>query len=162
MYNFYDDMYGERKYLLSYIDTKLWNGVDIGCGGRKFCPSAIGLDTARNTLTDFSQPNITESEWVGNGQNLPFKDNTLDYVISCHTLEHMDSWQDALNEWYRCLKIKGLLCLIVPNPECPILLGHGFLREIVLSFLTKKLNMSIIDTQYFSDYSYGIIAKKEN
>lgn len=159
-YNMRDDVYGERKYLLNFISNPLWNGVDIGCGGRKFCKSAIGLDTARNTVTDFSQPNITEAEWVGSGESLPFKDNVLDYISSCHTLEHMGSWQNALQEWYRCLKAHGILALVVPNPEGRHLHGHGIPKEIVIQFLIDELCMMIIQHRDFSDYSYGIIVQK--
>jgi SAM-dependent methyltransferase len=54
----------------------------------------------------------------GDAQHLHgIEDNSLDFVHSCHCLEHMvDPW-DALYNWWRVLKPGGHLICIVPDED---------------------------------------------
>ena len=50
--------------------------------------------------------------------NLSFaKDNTVDLIYSSHVLEHFvkNEYKDVLLEWYRVLKIGGILRISVPD-----------------------------------------------
>ncbi len=44
-----------------------------------------------------------------------FKDNSLDYVISRHCLEHFQDPIKAILEWKRVLKIGGILGVSMPD-----------------------------------------------
>ncbi len=54
---------------------------------------------------------------VALGDDLPFKDNTLDYVLSSHVIEHFFDPVKALREWHRVVKPGGYLFIIAPHKE---------------------------------------------
>ena len=70
-------------------------GVDIGCSKKEWSfPGSIPIDSCFEDGSD--------------AYNLPFKDNTLDYIFSSHCLEHLPNWVDALDYWTTKLK-RGVL-----------------------------------------------------
>ncbi len=54
---------------------------------------------------------------VANGDDLPFKDETLDYVLSSHVFEHFFDPIKTLNEWMRVVKKGGYVIMIVPHKD---------------------------------------------
>jgi hypothetical protein len=93
----------EQKVLQSCCHGR---GIDVGCGPRKIQASAIGIDI---------QKKGTQAEIISAGDNLPFRDGMLDYVVACHNLEHYEDPQRALAEWRRVLKPGGVLGAVVPD-----------------------------------------------
>ena len=79
-------------------------GVDIGCGRRTPVPWAITLDKDH-----------PDADLKGDGAVLPFESGSLDWVLSCHSLEHFEDVVGVLTEWTRVLKPLGFLCLIHPD-----------------------------------------------
>lgn len=55
---------------------------------------------------------ITEAAELNNIPN-----NKYDFLLSCHSLEHMANPIKALKRWHQVLKEKGLLILSLPNKE---------------------------------------------
>lgn len=83
------------------------HGLDIGYSGYEpgvvsILPNAIGVD--------LTYPGY-------NGKNLPFADNSQDYVYSSHTLEHIPDYKQAINEWYRVVKPGGYIVTVVPHRD---------------------------------------------
>jgi SAM-dependent methyltransferase len=54
---------------------------------------------------------------VALGDNLPFKDNTLDYVLTSHVIEHFFDPIKALKEWHRVIKPGGYIFIIAPHKD---------------------------------------------
>ena len=54
---------------------------------------------------------------VALGDDLPFKDNTLDYVLTSHVIEHFFDPVKALREWYRVVKPGGYIFIIAPHMD---------------------------------------------
>ncbi|MBS0337345.1 MAG: class I SAM-dependent methyltransferase [Proteobacteria bacterium] len=54
---------------------------------------------------------------VALGDNLPFKDNTLDYVLSSHVIEHFFDPVRALKEWHRVIRPGGYIFIIAPHMD---------------------------------------------
>lgn len=54
---------------------------------------------------------------VAFGDDLPFKDNTLDYVLSSHVVEHFFDPVKALREWRRVIKPGGYIFVIAPHKD---------------------------------------------
>lgn len=57
---------------------------------------------------------------IKTGQNcnyLDIDDNSLDYIFSSHTLEHLDDWKKSIVNWISKLKIDGVLFLYLPHPD---------------------------------------------
>jgi ubiquinone/menaquinone biosynthesis C-methylase UbiE len=149
----------EVGFLRTGIDEKNMNGVDIGCGARKVFPNTIGVDVARMEATDLSAGGLTDADWVGDGHVLPFKDDTLDYVLSRHVLEHMD-WKKALTEWFRCLKPSGIMRLVVPNPDHQHHPGHGIKAEDVAMHLLAMGGKTLSYIMLYDNYSWGLSVSK--
>jgi ubiquinone/menaquinone biosynthesis C-methylase UbiE len=57
-------------------------------------------------------------QFIGEAANLKeVPDLSYDFVLSCHSLEHVANPIKALNEWNRILKTQGRLVLVLPNKE---------------------------------------------
>ena len=87
---------GQRSLLAKYCQGR---GIDVGCGYKKVHPDAIGIDL-------FPFPGV---DIVGiSGDDLwMFRDEELDYVMACHSLEHFSDTKKTLKEWDRVLKEAG-------------------------------------------------------
>lgn len=46
---------------------------------------------------------------------LPFNNESQDYVFSSHCLEHIEYYHNAIEEWFRVLKVGGFMVIIVPH-----------------------------------------------
>lgn len=92
------------------------NGVDLGSSGVPVVPWAIQLDLPP---AEYAAYNPTRGDapihWRGSALDLPFKDETLDFVHASHLLEDFPDWKPALAEWDRVLKPGGVLIIAVPD-----------------------------------------------
>jgi len=92
-------------------------GLDIGCGNVT-SPYCIGLDNYADRGTSTHpvyggrgyKPNIQAA-----GEKLPFKDGTFDWIISNHSLEHLESTMTTMLEWLRVLKTRGIMAIVMPD-----------------------------------------------
>ena len=99
-------------------------GIEIGGSSA----NSFGLNTLNIDYTDenniFHQMDSKKSgkkamkvDIVASGDDLPFKDNTWDFVINSHVLEHFFNPIKAINEWLRVIKPGGYLYMIIPHKE---------------------------------------------
>lgn len=91
--------------------------LDLGCGGNKTLPEAIGVDMIPTndpieTLTGApaSQASITADV----SAPLPFDDSSADTIIARHILEHMLDPITTVRQWVKVLKPGGKLVVAVP------------------------------------------------
>lgn len=83
--------------------------LHLGCG-TKYLEGFLHLDIIEYDHID----HVCEVD------NLNFiEDNSVDEIYACHVLEHFkrQNIQAVLNEWFRVLKIEGILRISVPNFE---------------------------------------------
>lgn len=67
---------------------------------------------------NFKYGNHTGYQIISDGTQLPMiPDEKYDFVLSCHSIEHIANPVKALNEWKRILKNKGYVLLIVPHKD---------------------------------------------
>lgn len=83
------------------------NVIDIGCGRKKITGS-IGID--------FSELSDADILLDLNTERLPFEDNSVDFIYSSHTLEHLskDGFFNVMSEMYRILKPNAQVKIVVP------------------------------------------------
>ena len=88
-------------------------GLDIGAGPYKPFAHFLSVDDM-NHAQQFGwqyRPDI-----VSDGGDLSmFASQSMDFVYSSHTLEHIEDYQAALKEWWRLIKPGGYLCLYLPH-----------------------------------------------
>lgn len=53
--------------------------------------------------------------FVADAENLPFKDNTFDFIYSWGVLHHTPNYQKAIREIHRVLKPDGKFCVMIYN-----------------------------------------------
>lgn len=97
--------------------------------------------------------------------DIPFEENTFDYIFAFHVLEHIPDDIKAMNELYRVLKPAGTAYLSVPlrmslredlsitDPEERTRLfgQHDHVRYYDLKTFTERLDAAGFDTEMISD-----------
>ena len=106
-------------------------GIDIGCNRMDWCfKGATPIDPALNEHS---------------AMDIPFVNNSLDYIHSSHCLEHLDDWIRALDYWHSKLKSSGVMFLYLPDFSQTYWRGwhntkhrHSFTPKIVGSYFKDQ------------------------
>ncbi|KAL3121104.1 hypothetical protein niasHT_005364 [Heterodera trifolii] len=96
----------------------LW-GIEIGASVQKpFGLRALNVDYS-DAPNAFYQQHQTEIEVhiLAPGDNLPFTNNSVDFVVSAHVLEHFWDPIKTIKEWLRVVKPGGFVYMDVPHKE---------------------------------------------
>jgi predicted SAM-dependent methyltransferase len=155
-------------------DLAMLNGVNVGCGDRKvnkylLCTDAHGNDweiDSNHTYSSFSQFKC----WA---QDLPFKENSIDYIIALHILEHLQNPMKVVIDWLSMVKPGGGIGLVLPdwrytwdarkdnnywshrwNPTPKLL------KEIYSSYWSEYADLEYINT-YKWKISFDIVLRKK-
>ncbi len=110
----------------SALAHKYCIGKGLEIGGSAHNP--FGLDTLNLDFTDSMDTEFKKEEIglcgkalgvdiVANGDDIPFPDESQDYVVSSHVIEHFPNPIKALMEWDRLVKGGGIIFMIVPHKE---------------------------------------------
>jgi len=107
------------KLALQYLDNL--HGIEIGASTQN------SFELKRAVNVDFSdeQGGLWQQKAcapatvniVASGDDLPFKDGTLDYVVSAHVIEHFFDPVKALREWHRVIRPGGYIFIIAPHKD---------------------------------------------
>lgn len=99
------------------------SGLEIGGSAH----NAFGLNTKNVDFTDeltiFKQAEIDycgeymKVDIIANGNSIPVDDESQDFVISSHVIEHFYDPIDAINEWLRVVKPGGIIFIICPHKD---------------------------------------------
>lgn len=89
-------------------------GLEIGPGRHPYCvgPGVVYLEKHPGSRDGMARPHI-----VADANAIPRPDESFDYLLSSHVLEHMPDTIRTLNEWARVLKPDGVLVLILPHAD---------------------------------------------
>ncbi len=94
------------------------NGVNVGCGDRIIHESLIGCDAHKGKWSiEGAQNQVYESKskilsW---SHDLPFKKESMDFIVALHILEHVADPVEIVLEWLDIIKPGGGLGIIVPD-----------------------------------------------
>ena len=91
------------------------DGVDVGFGGDPITPTAICLDMPK----PYTEVGDAPQHIHGSACDLPFKDETLDYVYSSHLIEDFSYSAQSmlLHEWARVVRVGGLVVIVAPDQQ---------------------------------------------
>lgn len=119
------------------------------------------------TNADKDDPHLSQADWCLDSRELPIKDNSMDFVFSHHSLEHIgeqnivngDTFK-ALEEWARVLKPGGYLVVVLPDINTCIppiarkrgLHTHHGLEPDEVRALLGKLPLEVIRFNEFSEH----------
>ena len=151
----------ERLYAVKEIGNPIEKIIyDLGCSSHKTMPEAIGVDI------------LPTADVQSSIDNMPFIPNeSVDFIISRHSLEHLLDTVKTLNEWERILKNGGKIVLILPDHEVldtmqSFLSGnvhmHAFSRESLANILQFFPSFHIEKMEPVIDcWSFGTIITKK-
>jgi SAM-dependent methyltransferase len=151
-------------------------GVDIASQGDSVVPWAVGFDLPVEEFNYYcsNHPAKGPIQLRGHADQLPFENESLDFVYSSHLLEDYLVWGPILTEWVRILRPNGYLIILVPDKE---LWGRAILAGQTpncahkheshageLSTYAEELNLQVIEdrltTAFPGDYSVLFVGRK--
>ena len=113
-----------RKSALADKYLKGLRGIEIGGATyANFGLNTINIDYSDDPESDTILYQIAEGvvplkvDIVSPGDDLPFKDNTFDFIFNSHAFEHFFDSIKALKEWMRVIRPGGFIFMIVPHKE---------------------------------------------
>jgi len=137
----FDSADSEGNIIRKYITGEVI--LDLGCGGNKTVPNAIGVDmVSKDDVIETLQNATSQADIVADvSQELPFEQNSVDTIIARHILEHLMDSVTILRHWAGLLRRGGRLIIAVPDNKIiksiPMNIEHchGFSKESIKSLL---------------------------
>lgn len=114
------------KFRTSKLATELLSGLSgIEIGGSAHNPFELDTKNVDYTreITSYKEEEIKlcgeylAVDIVSSGDDLPLEDESQDFVISSHVIEHFWRPIAAIKEWHRVTKKGGYIFMIVPHKE---------------------------------------------
>ena len=117
--------------------------LDLGCGGNKTVPHAIGVDMIYKdeAIATLSGTPSQADVHADVSKALPFEDQSIDTIIARHIFEHLEDSVTILRQWGGLLRQGGRLIIAVPNNEVanyiPLNIEHvhGFTKDSIKSLM---------------------------
>ncbi|POO48718.1 hypothetical protein CPJ18_25300 (plasmid) [Agrobacterium rosae] len=99
-------------------ELKQLNGINVGCGDRRISEYLTPVDIMREGQDSSGAHHaFLKDAILANPEDLPFKAESIDYIVALHMLEHVASPVDVLLHWETVLKPGGGIGLVLPDYE---------------------------------------------
>ena len=113
-------IFRDSKLAHRYLDDLV--GIEIGASAHNpfNLPNCINVDYT-DAYTGYKHQEVkmcghyASVDVVADGADLPFEDESYDYVISSHVIEHFFDPIAAIKEWFRIIKPGGYIYIIAPR-----------------------------------------------
>ena len=113
---------GQAKQLLDLLDAQSGSLLDVACGlgylldmAEERGVVAYGLDIAQVALNKSKSENVARRLVLGNGERLPWPDETFDHVVCLGSLEHFINPEFGAREIARVMKPSAKAAIMLPN-----------------------------------------------
>lgn len=93
-------------------------GLNIGCGDRTISPHLLPVDILRSNIVGVEKGEhaaLNPYAFLALSDNLPFKENSVDFIVSLHMLEHIEDPIGTINHWLDVIKPGGGIGIVVPD-----------------------------------------------
>ncbi|MHA6251096.1 demethylmenaquinone methyltransferase [Oceanobacillus sp. CAU 1775] len=188
IYNEYDEM----NSIISFQQHKVWRkdvmdrmqvpegatALDVCCGTGDWSIAlaeavgesgkVIGLDFSKNMLSVAEEKKhrlgIEQLELVhGNAMELPFEDNSFDYVTIGFGLRNVPDYMTVLKEMYRVVKPNGkVICLETSQPELiGFKQGYFFYFRFIMPLFGKVFAKSYDEYAWLNESTKSFPSKSE-
>ena len=147
----------QRKECTLAMINKKGKLLDVACGTGTYLlelskyNDCFGIDISENMIRQCRGKNIN-NVFIGNYENLPFKDNIFDTIICINAIQYTEDPVKVLNEMNRVLK-NGEIIVSFLNSLCP----RNLIR-IIRNLFRKKV---IIERRYSPLIFFKKCAKAE-
>lgn len=163
-------VYGQSSFYFTYhicielLNQKVISGakiLDIGCSGglmRKFLQeqglnlSYYGLDLIIEALRANKRYHSNVNLFNASATELPFQNESFEYIISAETLEHIPDTVKTLREVYRVLKPQGRAILSVPNYGNPFLAAIARFYRVFLGNPHYAMGEQVFEHHFTTEY----------
>lgn len=101
-------------------ELKQLNALNIGCGDRRISEYLTPVDIMREGQSDGpsgAHHAFLKDAILANPEDLPFKSESIDFIVALHMLEHVSNPIEILLYWNSLLKPGGGIGLVLPNFE---------------------------------------------
>ena len=143
-----------RKVIFDFIEVKEGKVLDVGAGlgillsELNSSLEKYALECSSSTVK-LGKDRFKDLKWsIADAQNMPYKDNFFDLVVSCHSLEHITNDKKVIDEIFRILKNEGQLILYLPSNS------RGILKEVYrkknrhLRAYTKEMVINLLGDRF--------------
>ncbi|MDD9954357.1 MAG: class I SAM-dependent methyltransferase [Candidatus Woesearchaeota archaeon] len=166
------------KHAMKLLHGKKGRVLEIGCGSGRILATIkqhnpelelVGIDLDEEQIALAKQHNEGIDFHAGDGEQLPFADESFDYVVFFDFIEHIEHPEQALKEMARVLKNKGKLYGVSPAEAHSIyklstkLFGRhfkeetaGHIQQYTRRGLTNKVRGAGFDVEQVK-YSYHLL-----
>ncbi|MDP9632003.1 UNVERIFIED_ORG: putative SAM-dependent methyltransferase [Ensifer adhaerens] len=99
-------------------ELKGLNGLNIGCGNRRINEYITPVDIMRESQLGVDSGEhhaFLKDAILANPEDLPFKPESLDYIVALHMLEHVANPIEIVVYWGTLLKPGGGIGLVLPD-----------------------------------------------
>lgn len=140
--------------------------IDFGCGNgkilgeiKKINPRAklIGFDVSEAAIEQAKKdsPDV-EFYKINDGEKIPLKDKTADFIFSSEVIEHIYDTENAFSEMARILHPGGKILLTTPH--------HGFIKNLLITFFAfnKHFNPIGAHIRFFTKKTLLDLLNKNN
>lgn len=150
-------------------------GLNIGCGARLITPYLLPVDIMRTNhfgTAAGEHAALTAAALLSHSDDLPFKPNSIDYIVALHMLEHIENPIETINHWLDVIKPGGGIGIVVPNwrytwdsRKDKGAFSHkwnptpDFLRKLYTENWKKRCTLEQIETYDFK-LSFDIVLRK--
>lgn len=137
----YNELYGEEQEIKRRIikqNLEIKNNdllLDVGCGtGHDFTCSIIGIDPSIELLRQNNPLDHISNKILARTENIPFKDNTFDKVISVTSMHNFDDIENGISEIKRVGKNDFAFSILKKTKNFDLIE-----RKIKENFVIKKI-----------------------
>lgn len=156
-------------------ELKRLNGLNVGCGDRQISDYLTPIDIMRESqevASSGAHHAFLKRSILANPENLPFKTESIDYIVALHMLEHVSNPMEILLYWGALLKPGGGIGLILPISEYTwnatgdhSQYGHKWntsaeiFRKLYDTYLKDVFELELIDTLPYK-ISFDVVLRK--
>ncbi|MBW2971002.1 class I SAM-dependent methyltransferase [Candidatus Woesearchaeota archaeon] len=130
----YAELYGDEQLEKAKAIAKLIQPkkneklLDVGCGDgaylHLFNCDITGVDTSSELLKIAKKNNPKAGFVLAKAEELPFKENSFDFVISVTAVHNFDDIENGLKEMERVAKSKVVLSILKRSPKFSSIQGY--------------------------------------